>query len=284
MEQKKRLLNFLLFSGILIFILVAVPETIALGKAGFNITEILNQFLFYIATAGGFMLAMFFFFFYEYLNTKDDSEYGNGLGFSSPGEFPSFSFFKGFTQFQLFFLFLITFSTVGLFTYVSKQISFTGVAVLAQQFTKTDSLLFSSTLVPIAENLGLAVLIAFGITMFRFYARKYSWEPMNFRMACFSLILLGGAVGVANHMMHYSGNDIALTTVFVFWTIGALITLVTGSFLPFLTLHFSNNFFFDLGRFMSNENMMIYVGSFILLMVITYITIYRGRLFGVKNE
>ncbi len=284
MEQKKTLLNFLLFSGVLIFILVAVPETIALGKAGFNITEILNQFLFYIATAGGFMLAMFFFFFYEHLNPKDDAEYGNGLGFSSPGEFPSFSFFKGFTQFQLFFLFLIIFSTIGLFTYVSKQITFTGVAVLAQQFTKTDSLLFSSTLVPIAENLGLAVLIAFGITMLRFYARKYSWEPMNFRMAVFSLIILGGAVGVANHMMHYAGNDIALTTVFVFWTIGAFLTIATGSFLPFLVLHFSNNFFFDLGRFMTNEAMMIYVGAVILVMAIDYVWVYRGRLLGEKNE
>lgn len=282
MENKERLLNFLLFSGILIFILVAVPETIALGKAGFNITEILNQFLFYIATAGGFMLAMFFFFFYEFLNKKDDSEYGNGLGFSSPGEFPSLSFFKRFTQTQLFLLSLILFSIVGLFTYISKQITFTGVAVLAQQFTKADSLLFSSTLVPIAENLGLAVLVAFGITILRFYARKYSWEPMNFRIAAFSLFILGGTVGVANHMMHYAGNDIALTTVFVFWSVGALLTLVTGSFLPFLVLHFSNNFFFDLGRFMTNEAMKVYVGFSILLLIIVYIWIYRGRLLG-KN-
>jgi len=278
--QKKRLLRFLVLSAILIIIMVTVPKTIGLSREGFDVAEVLRQYFFYAVTGIASMLGIFFLFFYENKEDEDDEDYGSGLCFSSPGELPAIPIFKRFTSFQIFLASFIIFNTIGLFTYISKQITFTGVATLAQQFTEIDSLLFSSFLIPVAENLDLALVLAIGIFTLRYYARKYDWEPITFQGFCYALIVFGGLFGMANHLLRYSGSEVQIITVIIFWSIGTGLTLFTGSFLPFLCMHFANNFFFDLGRFLSSEVLLIYAGAALILLGVLYFVIYHDRLFG----
>lgn len=278
--EKKQLLRFLSLSAILIFIMITIPKTIGLSREGFDVAQVLSQYFFYAVTGGISMLGIWFLFFYENQEKYRDNDYGSGIYFSYPGEKPSISFFKKFTQFQLFLASFIIFNIIGLFTYVTRQTTFTGVAALAQQFTEIDSVLFSSFLVPVAENLDLAFVLALGVFTLRYSARKYDWTPGNFIGSQYTLIFLGGLFGVANHLLRYSGSDVAVLTVLSFWTIGSLITILTGSFLPFLCMHFANNVFFDLGRFLSNEVLTIYTGLTLVGFIILYVILYNDRLLG----
>jgi len=281
--EKRRILGFLALSALLLFVMITVPKTIGLSRAGFDNKETLSQFFFYAVTGIGSLIGIIVLFLFESRNTYRDSDYGSGLAFSSPGEKPSTSWFKRLSQFQIFLASMILFLTIGLFTYISKQSTFTGIATLAQQFTEIDSLLFSSFLIPVAENLDLMFLIALGIFILRYYARKYDWQPANFMGACYGLILIGGIFGVANHLLRYGGSDVQIATVFVFWSVGAAITIITGSFLPFLCMHFANNFFFDLGRFVSNDILTLYTGIGIFVLCIIYFLLYHNKLFGTNG-
>ena len=92
--DKKNLFRFLALSAVLIFIMITVPKTIGLSREGFDVAEVLRQYFFYAVTGGVSLLGIWFLFFYENLRKDKDSQYGNGLGYSSQGEKPGFSFFK----------------------------------------------------------------------------------------------------------------------------------------------------------------------------------------------
>ena len=100
--DKKNLFRFLALSAVLIFIMITVPKTIGLSREGFDVAEVLRQYFFYAVTGGVSLLGIWFLFFYEHRETEDDSKYGSGICYSSQGEKPAISFFKRFTQFQLF--------------------------------------------------------------------------------------------------------------------------------------------------------------------------------------
>ena len=99
----------------------------------------------------------------------------------------------------------------------------------------------------------------------------------------YSGIFVGGLYWVINHLLRYQGSDVTITTVFFFGLIMALITILTGSFIPAWIMHISNNFFIDVQRFYSSDTVFIYSIIFLILMVVTYGFIYRGRWFGGKR-
>lgn len=284
MEKKtKHIVNTLVLAAILIFVMVLVSQTIGLGRGGFDSTDVLTQFFFYIGPGIAYLAGILLLFAVGLYLTKNDKAYGNdSIAFSDLGEKPAFSFFKKFTQIQLLWLSTIVFFSVGLIAFLTKQESFTGLRMLEQQFTAIDSILFSSAMIPIAENLGLAFLIAMSLFGLRFISRKYNISSENFLGFAYFVVPLGALYGLANHLLRYSGSDIDKIVVFMFWGFGTLITLVTGSFIPFLMMHISNNMLFDLGRFFSNESLLIYFGAGLILLTIGYFIVYKDRLLGGK--
>jgi hypothetical protein len=170
---------------------------------------------------------------------------------------------------------------IGTFT---KQRTFTGVGVIEQQFTVTDSLLFSTVLVPLSENLGAAALIVFLVLVVKFYARRKNWKEDTYR----SFILIGiplatGTYGVLNHLLRYKAIELNLMVVGLFWGLGGLITVLAGIFNPFWVAHITNNLVYDLNRFTSNEMVLVYVTSTVIILGGLYYFLYRGRLFGKKG-
>jgi len=281
MIDKKRILRYVVLSAMLLFIMALLSQTIGLSAGGFDSDEILTQFFFYIGPGIAFLLGILLLFVAGIIITKDDVKYGyDSLAFADQGEKPAFSLFKDFTSLQILILSIIFFSILGILTFSIKQESFTGLRMLEQQFTIVGSVLFSSTLIPISENLGASFLIALSLFGLRFYARKKNLSSANFTGFAYFIILLVGIYGVANHSLRYSGSDIALWTVFLFWAFGAVMTLITGSFIPFLVMHATNNLFIDLGRFFSNENLFIYFGIYVFILIVIYALLYKGRYFG----
>ena len=72
--------------------------------------------------------------------------------------------------------------------------------------------------------------------------------------------------GIVNHLIRYGDSQIALTTVAVFWGLGSLLTLISGSVIPFLIMHDTNNFFFKL-KVLFSSDIILYSTIFILIIL-----------------
>jgi len=282
-NKKTRIIRMLVFSTILITIMLLVPQTISLLRGGFGDPNILRQFQFYEIAGIGFLIGISLLFFIELLITKGDDKYGNSLGFVSLGGKPGASFFKRFTIFQLTLLSFIIFSSLGLISFLLKKQSFTGLAVLPQQFTAFDSTIFSAALIPVAENLGAAFVIALFIFTLRVIARKTNMNSVNFMIFSILICLIVGLFGVGWHNSVYPDSETAQLVVFGFWTMGGFLTIISGSFVLFWVMHMINNLIIDLSRFFSNEIVLIIAGGIIVASIFLYYAIYKGKLFG-KNE
>lgn len=284
-NQKDILLRTFVLSLIAIFCIFTIPSFIGLSTGGFEEALVLDQWQFYVLM-GFALIGIIIGVGYEYLVKEEDKKYGNGLGFVSLGENPGVPFFKRFTIPQItlysliFFLILGLLSTTGVFGFT--QTTWTGIRTLPkQQYTATDSLLFSNIMIPMAENISFGFFILLIIFTSRYFARKYNWSTSTFNLtAIFLLIILSGVYAVGNHNMRYAGQEISLIIVFGFWTVGALITFLTQCFTPFWMMHLVNNLYYDLGEAFSNELVLIYAGGLIIFLVFITFIIYKGRLLG----
>lgn len=281
--KKKWTFNFFVLL-IILGLSFAISTTIGLGRGGFDSEEVLKQYSFYVN--GYILLALLAgAFIVQFIINRGDNKYGNSLYFASQGEKPSVPFFKRFSQLQLTFLSIIIFGLLAMVSFLVRQQVYTGVAVLEQQFTVVDSILFSTILIPASENLQVAFIAAVAIVLFGILARRTNMTAGNFVIfSAVIVILIFGFFGWANHLLRYGGSDIDILIVIGFWTIGGLITFVTGSFIPFWIMHMMNNLFFDLSRWFTNELIFTIAMSGIIILALSYIFIYRGRLLGGKKK
>lgn len=277
-ENTKRLLQTGTLAAILIFIMVLVSETIGLGRTGFDSKEILTQFFFYAGPGIGFLFGVILLFALEIAIKEKDSQYGDSVLFADTGKFPAapLTFLK--SQWQVLILSIIVFSLFGLFVAVT-QTTFTGVGQLKQQFTTLDNILYSSTLIPAAENLGGAFLAAMIIFLVRKWARRSNLSKEAFVAILYFLIPLGmGVYGLFNHLLRYSSSDTALTTVFIFWAVGGLLTVMSGSFIPFWIAHVSNNLFIGIQSSFSNDGIIagVVITEIFLIAFYYFVFVYKG--------
>lgn len=287
--DKNSIIRTLLLGAFLILFMVAGSQTIGLSRKGFdfNVTNLaLSRFFFYIAPAISYLIGIIILFIVELIITKGDSSYGNSLAFNSPGESPSLEvdLFKG--GFKVFLFSLILFSALGLYGAINHQ-TFTGVGTLENQFSPTDELLYSSLLIPAAENLGSAFIIAFLIFGIRWLARKNEWDSGSFKiLAWVSIPFVTAVYGVLNHLLRYSSSDVALMSVFIFWFVGGLLTITTGSFYSFWVLHICNNLFFSLGGLFASDNIIIgtVVVEIMLIALFLYLFVFRRKSKQFKSE
>ena len=284
-ENVKKIIRMLSLTGVLLFIAVLFVQSLGLFATGFESESILQQYFFYTAPAIGFLLGILIFWFIEFLIKKDDNKYGNSIGYSNQGEYPSLPYFKKFSNFRLFLGSLIIFSILGFTIFIfGNQGTFTGLQILPQQFSEAASLMFSSALIPISENAGAGFFIAFLFWGIRRLARKYSWKKANFLVLSWVVIpMISGVYGVLNHVLRYSSSETALYVVFFFWLIGGLITILTGSFIPFVVMHFANNFFYDIKRLLDIDVMKFYIIGAIVVLIILYLYLYTFRKKKQKN-
>lgn len=276
MENKtKDYLNFfgtLLFVGFLTYL---VSESVGLGAGGFDTAIILQQQSFYLI-GGIFAFLILCGFMIEQIIKKGDERYGSTVLFSSPGEKPAVGYFKRFSQFRILFLSVIIFSIFGLFAFVTKQASFTGIKTLSEQFTPQAQLIYSALLIPGAENLGLALVILVTILVLRIFARKNNWSAANFAIMTYILVPIMGAIyWLINHLLHYSGSETSLLAVLGFGFAMSLITVLTGSFIPAWIMHISNNLFFDMQALFTRDSVILLVAVVIVALVFTYLLIFR---------
>lgn len=286
--KENNILKALIFSAILLGLVILAPTTLALFGGGFDDPNVREQFQFYEIVAISSLVAIWILFLIETIIKKGDDKYGNNTGFMSIGEKPAFGFFKRFTTFQLLLLSLILFFIVGLLnvTFIGSQTTYTGIGLLEKaQFTEGQNVSYNSLLIPISENLLAGFVIMLSFLGLRSLARKFKMNPLLFMILALLLIpLIIGGFGVLWHSTVYASSEIALEKVFVFWTIGGVLTVSSGVFVIFWMMHLINNLFYDLSIIFSSDFVVLYSLLTMGILIGLYVVLYRGRLFGVKKE
>lgn len=274
--QTKRIVHFFLLALVIGILTFLVPQSIGLGAGGFDSAEILQQFGFYLV-GGVFLLLLVIAFVIELVIKKGDERYGDSIAFADQGDVPHIPFFKKLSSFQLFLLSTIVFGVIFLLITTVRQTSFIGFKTLEQQFTPTAELLFSSLLIPGSENLGMALIIAVGLIGLRIWARRINMSKINFMILSYLTVFIGALYWMVNHLLRYGGQEYQLGVVFIFGFVMALLTMLTGSFIPAFVMHVANNVFFDMANLFSRDNVLIGVIITLIVLSILYFIIYRKR-------
>jgi len=90
------------------------------------------------------------------------------------------------------------------------------------------------------------------------------------------MFLVGGPLismffGIINHLSRYGGQEIAMSSVAMFWFFGGLITVLTGSVIPFLIMHDVNNFFFKFSTLFGSEVVTFTTFTVLGMMVVLFL-------------
>ena len=150
---------------------------------------------------------------------------------------------------------------------------------MPQQFTTVDSILYNFTLIPAAENFGAAFFWGLVMLGWRHFCRKKNINKWSFVIVAILLsVLVFGTYGIINHMMRYGTSDIAKVNVIMFWSLGGLITVLTGSFIPFWVMHGNNNLFYDLAvKNFANDAVRNWAIGVVIVFIIIFILLYVRR-------
>ena len=288
MARTNKLKNILkmLFLFVVIFTIgLLFPYTLVLGKAGLIDPSVSERISFYVDLVIGFGVAVLVLMMFNFLWKRND-KYGDNIGFFNIGEKPGFSFFKRFSALQLTLIANIFF-TLAFFisSLLRPSTGLTGLRVLPQQFSALDSLSLSSMIIPVGENLMAATAIGVILLVLTIIALRLKFTSQTYSISAYAAVTLGlGLFGFIWHRSVYPNSDIAGLVVFFFWALGGFLSLATGLWTVFWSLHFNNNLFIDLQRLVVSTSMFrVYIGLFVAAQIGLYFLLYRGRLLGRKK-
>ena len=278
-DTTKRLIGALILTAVIIFMGLIIPLTMGLGTASIHDPGVGETIDFYQKFY--WSLTVIWAVFIAFIFIRKNNKYGDSIGFFGIGKKPALSFFKRFSGFQLTLLSLITFFSIFLMANVLKTGSFTSLQVLPQQFSPTQSLLFSTLLIPVSENLLIGAIIALTLLGITLLAMKYKISESEYTSYIYiALFIIGGTFGVLWHLTAYPSSDLAKYVILMFWGIGAVISVATGLFMVFLIMHMANNFAIDFSRLYSSDTLLIVAVSVIIGLIVLYGWLYRNNLWG----
>jgi len=281
------LLGFIVYNAIVVGLL---PMFIGFGPfGGFEKEEILTKFMFYIGPAALFLIGISAIVIASLIIFKEkDKEVSPLLIHDLDRGIFSFKFFKVMRNFIIFiFTFIFLFSIMGMLS-VRTQTFFSEIPKLEQQFTKTADVFFSIYPASPSENLGLIFFIFLSLFILGLYFKKRSINYKYFLIFAILIVLLVSIVyGVTNHYLRYSGSDIDMIFVALFWAIMGLWIIITGSVFPSYIMHDMNNLFKKLGELFASDTITyITIGVLFLMFIIfiSYILFMRGKRKTKENE
>jgi len=262
-----KIVGFLMLMAILFGAGYLFPYSYVLGKVGLLDPDIAERLAIY-SDIIIFGFAMILLYGVNYF-WKQDDKYGNNIGIYNKEE----TSFKNYTYPQITFLSVIFF--MGMFTMLRftdlLKNGFFGLKILPMQFQPLDSLLVNTAQIPVAENFMAGFTIGLICLLITFFSIKYNVSKENHRILKYFIVVIGLAIfGILWHLTVYKGSDIKILVVGIFWGLGALISLLTGFFIPFVVLHATNNFFIDFGRLYSSD----FVFGFTIFVLISLIALY----------
>lgn len=283
--KTKKIIGGLTLSLALIFFMVLLPYFLGFARTGFEQENIFRQYMIYAYFGGIMLFGILIVFFIEILVKEKDQLYGDNVLFANQGDFPSLKFFGKFSTLQITLGSLIIIIIIAFANFFTIQQNLFQIGITSQQFTPTDNIIFRTFLVSTAENLGLAFTLAAFIFSLRYIARKQNMTKNNFLIfAGVGVLLISAIYGFGLHQLVYGGQETALVRTMAIWTIGGLVTFVSGSFVIFWMFHLINNLFIDLRQVFSDETMLVVFAAIFFITIILYWFLYlRKSKFNIKR-
>ena len=275
MEKNDKILKLIIQVVIIGICIGLIPFTLAFGKGGFSvplIREILITFSLMAGIVLGFIIIPIYL--YEQKVKEGDNKYGNGLMFIEPGESPApnIPFFKD--TLNVILISFIIFSILGLAMFMkgTQVSSATLLTETEAQFTQTDDSIFRLFIVPVAENLITSVVVSVLIIfILRLSARKYNWNPIIFKISSMVLVFMFIILaGIFYHLFRYGGSEADLRNIAIIWGIGALTTVLTGTWIPFWIEHEIILVYFDFAKYFVSSDSVL-AGTIIFIVILIFL-------------
>jgi hypothetical protein len=261
------------FKHVFVLILVwavldGIVVTIAyFAGGGASITELFDKMLFYFAFCIIGILTMSVFAIWKAI--RPNSAFANSFIFDPdqgvlPNE-PIIRFNRSF--FWTFILFFNLTAAIGLGSAYSNTF-FLATPQVIQQITEASKLILETEPAALAETMvfvGFLVPLLVGLVKYSVDRERTLGNVLIF--AAVPVII--GLIGVTEHLLVYGEQQTALVFTFLFWTISAYLTLITGSFLAAYIWHFNNNFYVEANRLFANDQVfLVWIISMILINVL----------------
>lgn len=143
---------------------------------------------------------------------------------------------------KLYVLSFLFFGTLMLVVGAGLQTSFVGTPQVTFQVTETAQVFFMTEPAASAETalFGAIVMILAGLVAWG-VARAGQPRWVYFVFALLLIPIIAGVLGTAWHKDRYGFDDAAQVNVFLFWSVGVAVMLLTGSIIPWLVWHQMNN-------------------------------------------
>lgn len=172
-----------------------------------------------------------------------------------------------FSFFRVIALSVILFWAVGILQILNPSLQFIGIPKLqAQQVTVASDVAFTSLLPAWSETMTILFLLFFllGITAYLTSKIYKKTKDKNlslwlfFLLAIFVVSILIGFLWGGLHRIVYGSSDVAFYTTVVFGALGSIMTIVTGTFIPFWIWHLFNNIYARLSQLVViNEDLLV---------------------------
>jgi|GEM_PF-5752787 len=191
--------------------------------------------------------------------------------------------------FLLTFFCIIIFSLLGWLASINQEFfgKFYGLGIVpeySQQFTKGADIFFSMYPASPTETLGAIFLISLVGIVLGVLVKK---EKLSKTMFNILFIPIGTffclVYGLINHALRYGFSQVAMSSVAFFWTLGGLLTTLSGSFIPFLIMHDINNFYYKFAKLFSSTIVTGLTFAVIGIMIGVFLIVYFKRRAKRKN-
>ncbi len=210
---------------------------------------------------------------------KQNNKYGDNIGVFNREE----TAFRDFKPMQVELLSFIVFPVLFLLANLSNRLGsgfFSSRVLPTQQFSPSDVLIVSTLQIPISENIMAAFAVGLIVLALMVVAIMTNMKKENFNTYRLVSVTLGLAtLGYLWHLTAYPSSAVAGLVVAIFWGLGGYISIMTGSFIPFLAMHMSNNFFIDFARLYTSDLAL----SMVMLVILSLIGVYV-YFYGYKNN
>ena len=179
------------------------------------------------------------------------------------------SFFNN--PFKLYFGSLIFFSIFSFIMLTGFQTAFSDIPKFEiQQITKTAEIVLNVEPSALAETLMVGWFIGLLIGFFKFLVWKKNLPEWSYFF--FSIVIIGvmGVLWLSYHNARYGSDEVASLFTLFFGMGGALLTVLTGSLLPWLAWHQTNNLFVIMGLVLSKEINIVVTAVIIIFSVLVF--------------
>jgi len=272
------LLGFVIYG---VFSTILLPMLVGLGPlGGFEVRAILEKFWFYSGMSIGFLLGIIAISIASFIIFKEKDKDINGIILHNP-EKGVFGFAKKYlTVFNMVFVSLILFGLLGIFS-STTQTFFSEIPETQQQFTETADVMFSVFPASPSETFGLVFVVLLFLFILGLYYKKKNIPKGSFLIISIPIVLVVSlAYGWINHVMRYGQSELSMVVVLLFWGLMGLLIVLTGSIIPSLLLHDTNNLFYKLNILFSSD-IVIYATVGILILITTIFIMIK--IFGKKK-